>query len=544
MIRNNPARARGRAERGVVLVPVMMVALLVAGLSLGLLIEVRGSVVSVRHEETRMQAFEIAEMGIVRAELEICGQHDGAADGVGNVSGAFAGGTYLVTAVQDPNSDERWILSARGEFGHSVRRIEVGVRRRASQNAVEGLYAKEELIFGGSGRTDAYDSAVGDYAAQAVNTDAGGSHAAPDGDIGSGMGISILGSSTYVRGHAIPGPGFATQVSGGATITGDTTPRLVGIDLSPTPEQEFLDAYNNNQNADLIGANAAAFPEETMDAIEDADLEALSDVQVDTLTATDLMTLTEAQADARTYETLLTENYTTYVPTVDPNLLALTKTEYDQYMYKLSLDGSQLQPVDSDPELVPVDGDAIAAPEESSPTTEKSAMATEGAGRVSYDAVTGELRATAGAEIVLNGGTYFFSDIRLVGNSKLIVRGDSKVYVTGRLDFGGGSVVNETNSPAGLRIYAHPYVLPASNPPSRTEVKLRGGAAIGAYIYAPEVDVTVGGGDNYYGAIIARNISLLGGVFFHYDKALSRVDNDNSACMERLFWREVGIRRR
>lgn len=516
------------AQRGVILVPVVFLALIIAGLSLGFLIEAEGGVNSVRLAESRLKAFEIAEMGIVLAELEIRGRRDNADDGIGNVSGSFAGGTYVVAVAQELDSDERWTLTARGSYGHSVRRLQVGVRRRAKHNAVEGLYAKEELVFGGAGKTDAFDSRAGDYANQATSADAAGSYAEAGGDIGSGMGISVLGASTTVRGSAIPGPGFTTDVSGGALVTGDSVPRLVVVDLPPTPYQEFLDAYDSNQNAELTGANAAAEPEVHVESIEDADLEGLSDTQVDSLTESDMMTMTDAQADERTFDELLTDNYTTYLTTVDPTLLDFTKAEYDEHMIKLRQDLSY---------AVPVDADDATSGGTTTPTG-----STNGAGRVSYNALTGELRATAGAELILDGGVYFFSDIRLVGNSKLIVRGPSKIYVTGRLDFGGGSIVNETGSAENLRIFAHPYALPTHAPPSTTLVKLRGGSAIAASIYAPEVSVTVGGGDNYYGSILAKTISLLGGVFFHYDQALAELNADKRANLERLFWRELGAR--
>ena len=157
--------------------------------------------------------------------------------------------------------------------------------------------------------------------------------------------------------------------------------------------------------------------------------------------------------------------------------------------------------------------------------------------------MTKELRATAGAEIVLEGGTYFFSNVRLVGNSRLIVRGPSKIYVTGRFDLGGGSIVNESARPQDLEVIVHGYALPPGSPPSSSLVKVRGGASIAATIYAPEVDVTVGGGDDYYGAIVGKTITLRGGVRFHYDLALGELGS-RGASLERLYWRDLGAPRR
>lgn len=89
---------------------------------------------------------------------------------------------------------------------------------------------------------------------------------------------------------------------------------------------------------------------------------------------------------------------------------------------------------------------------------------------------------------MLTGGTYFFSDLRLVGNARLIVRGASKIYVTGRLDLGGGSVINESGKAADLRIFAPPP--------------------------------------------------------YHYDKALLDEGANSGATLERLYWRDLNPPRR
>jgi hypothetical protein len=99
--------------------------------------------------------------------------------------------------------------------------------------------------------TDAYDSRVGTYASQATNADAAGSYAQPGGSVGSNGDIELDGTTVWVRGNAIPGPGQEVVISGSPTVTGDMAPRTFALEMDPAPYADFEAALNDNDNQSL-----------------------------------------------------------------------------------------------------------------------------------------------------------------------------------------------------------------------------------------------------------------------------------------------------
>ena len=192
--RHPPPTPRTR-ERGTVLVVVILAVLLLGGLSFAFLQEGLAEKASVDLRKSSLLALQISEKGAVESTLEILAQTDSGTDGIGHASGDFAGGEYEVAAVQNPDHPDRWTLSVRGTYGLSTRRLEIGLRRRAGGDFVEGLFAKDTLTFNGSTQTDAYDSRVGTYANQALNSDAGGSYAEGGGHVGSNRDVVLLSPS-------------------------------------------------------------------------------------------------------------------------------------------------------------------------------------------------------------------------------------------------------------------------------------------------------------------------------------------------------------
>ena len=251
--------ARGGGERGSLLMAALFISLLLAGLSVGLLGEGLAARAGVVRTETSMRALEVAEVGLVRAELELASLLDPGADGAGTLSGAWAEGTFGVVVTANPLVAERFTAVATGTVGLSRRRVEVGLRRRSSGAFVEGLFSVDSLTFGGNSVSDAYDTRLGTtYAAQAVNTDAYGSYALSGGHLGSNTGfITLMGSSVTVRGDAVPGPGRSVFENGNPVVTGDTTAREVERNIPPTPLATFVAANALNQNGTWTVAGKA-----------------------------------------------------------------------------------------------------------------------------------------------------------------------------------------------------------------------------------------------------------------------------------------------
>ena len=408
---------RARNERGATAMVALFLALVLAGLAVGLVFESGAARAAVSRQETSLKALEVAEAGICRAEVEIRAELDGGTDGIGTVSGTYGNGAYEVTTSNDPVSPDRYVCTAKGTHGMSARRIEVGLRRRQRSYFVEGLFSKTDLVMNGTVQTDGYDSRLGSYASQATNVDARGPYALPRGDIGSNGGIDLNGSSPTIRGDAIPGLGDVVTMDAipAPTVYGDTIPREIEIPLDDVPLATFQAAATTNNNGSW-GVSG---------------------------------------------------------------------------------------------------------------------------GSVLWNASRCSMRVSTGTTLTLTGGTYFFSDFTLRAGAVLNVTGPSKIYVTGDFDCSAGTMANPTGVSGNLQIYAHPYPLPTTYDPPRTEVKFAGHPQCAAAIYAPAIEVTISGNSDFFGAIVADRITMQGNPFFHYDLALGQIEIKGGATFERLYWREL-----
>jgi hypothetical protein len=238
------------------LLMVTVLAVSIGGLAVVMHQEDRASRIDVGRSEAQIRALELAETGLARAATEVSSLVDSAADGVGNVSATYAGGSYAVTATQN-GSD--WTLVSTGTVEKSKRRV-----RRNPTTAFGAAIAAAGAITlsGGLTQSDSYDSRLGTYASQATNTDAWGAYASTSGGIGSNAGISISGAR--VRGDAIPGSASTTSLSGGAAVTGTTVPRSTPMSLPATPQADFTAALATNDNGSWTSAGGSV----TYDAVK------------------------------------------------------------------------------------------------------------------------------------------------------------------------------------------------------------------------------------------------------------------------------------
>lgn len=164
-------------------------------------------------------------------------------------------------------------------------------------------------------------------------------------------------------------------------------------------------------------------------------------------------------------------------------------------------------------------------------------------GNLAYSDAAKTLAFKAGGTLTLPGGTYFFSQFTLSGNSTVKFTGPAKVYVTGSLDLSGGTLLN-SGVPSDLMIYAHPYALPGGFSPTSTQVKIAGGSGSAFAMYGPSAYLTLSGGSDIFGAAVAKRIKVNGNCRYHYDKALADTFVVGSPRVERLYWREPSPPRR
>lgn len=121
----------------------------------------------------------------------------------------------------------------------------------------------------------------------------------------------------------------------------------------------------------------------------------------------------------------------------------------------------------------------------------------------------GELKASGGGEVRLQGGTYVFDSIQLTGGSKLSLSGDKPtvIYIKKDLDMSNGTVYNTSRKPRNLLFMMD----------KGSDAKLTGGAQAYMVVYGPEADVKMTGGTNLYGALVAKELKMTGGARLHYD---------------------------
>jgi hypothetical protein len=258
-------------ERGSVLLAAIFIAMVVAGLAFGLVSEGLAARAHMVRSDTSARALELAEAGLLRAETRLAGV---APTGTLTLSGQFGAGTYTV-AVRDLAAEvayrqahqpqplpipsdmlaadaaakfqNRYWTWATGTVGQSTRTLEVHVRRWSTGLYREGLFSIYDLKFGGNSTTDAYYSTNPNTGATQTHASQLGANAAGDmsyallgGDLGSNLGmITLLGSSTTVRGNAIPGDKKYVDLKGSVTITGDQTARTETRNIKDPPRSEF-----------------------------------------------------------------------------------------------------------------------------------------------------------------------------------------------------------------------------------------------------------------------------------------------------------------
>lgn len=109
--------------------------------------------------------------------------------------------------------------------------------------------------------------------------------------------------------------------------------------------------------------------------------------------------------------------------------------------------------------------------------------------------------------VTLTGGTYFFTSVRLRGQSTITVTGPTIIYVSGGASFTGGGVLNVTEDPANLTIYGT----------GRTMV-FSGTSVQYASVIAPQTDIVMHGTVDYYGTMLGKSLEITGTFNLHVDE--------------------------
>ncbi|MDX1952100.1 MAG: hypothetical protein SFY81_07930 [Verrucomicrobiota bacterium] len=144
-------------------------------------------------------------------------------------------------------------------------------------------------------------------------------------------------------------------------------------------------------------------------------------------------------------------------------------------------------------------------------------------------------------DYVLDSANYETTSLSLSGQSKMLIRGEAVLYVTGNVSMTGQSQIIILPG-ASLKIYVAGSANLAGNGvmnlnadatkfsyfglPSNTSISIGGNAAFTGTIYAPNAHLHLhGGGNNVYdcvGATVTSTVAMNGHFNFHYDEKLGR----------------------
>ena len=239
-----------RERRGSALVLSLLVIFGLMALSSGIYLSNQAAQRMVRSSADDQRAFYLAEAAMAEAMTAIRG---GATGSVGNqVTPAFlAEGAFWVQSTDLGNNRTQLDATALAGSGRAALRV-VMEDRGLAPLFPNVLNSREQLTLNSNVAIDSYDSSLGTYASQAVNTSGPHTYANANGDVSSNLAI-VLNSNAYVLGAATPGPGHGVTLNMGSTVIGSTTPAPSPFTFPPikSPTVTMAGPYS-------VGTNGAA----------------------------------------------------------------------------------------------------------------------------------------------------------------------------------------------------------------------------------------------------------------------------------------------
>jgi hypothetical protein len=148
-------------------------------------------------------------------------------------------------------------------------------------------------------------------------------------------------------------------------------------------------------------------------------------------------------------------------------------------------------------------------------------------GTYSYNASTGDLILSGVNIATLANGVYCFRNLTLTNSAQLKINGPVVIKITGTLNIGGASRLNNTTgNPGNLRIL--------SSYSGANGVRINNGAANHIMVYAPRTGVSISGTAPLFGSVVGKTITVTNSGAIHYDTRLTTMWPDvMSATQER-----------
>lgn len=221
----------------------VILSVVAAGLCAAMMTTVTSRAAISRHSRDGMVAMELVSNGLSLARAEYLADKDLDGNGKGATQATIGGGDFKVDPTKLDNTHYRLIGTA--DFGSERRTVEsvVEVSQAKSNPFQYAAFGLDWVVFNGGSKGDAYDSALGTYAGQAVNLDKwGNTIAVADCDVGSNGPITVSGSGTVVNGDVTPGPDDSTTINGGGKVDGSTSPMPADQEMPPIDTSAVYDA--------------------------------------------------------------------------------------------------------------------------------------------------------------------------------------------------------------------------------------------------------------------------------------------------------------
>ena len=141
-----------------------------------------------------------------------------------------------------------------------------------------------------------------------------------------------------------------------------------------------------------------------------------------------------------------------------------------------------------------------------------------------------------GWDYVLQDGNFEVNNFTLASGQRMYVKGQATLWVKGNLNISG---YVRMLPDAFLRIYVSKGVVlsatweKAIDPvdlivyglPSCKNIEVTTGARFPGVIYAPQAEVKLSGGANFFGSMVANTVVMSGNSAFHYDEALANMNS-------------------
>jgi hypothetical protein len=140
---------------------------------------------------------------------------------------------------------------------------------------------------------------------------------------------------------------------------------------------------------------------------------------------------------------------------------------------------------------------------------------------------------------------YHVSSLTMTGKTTIQITGQVKIYVDGAIDMGAQSnlqigVPGSTTDTSKLQLYQNSganditingQAMSGNTTADRFQlysqttgtIKFNGGSTVYAAVYAPQATFTNNGGNEFFGAMVAKSMKLTGTAAFHYDENLARL---------------------